>query len=112
MTSEMSGRSETVVTASCLALGTKLCLLLLELHLVQTGAQHLHADFAVLDLGALLLRLHHRVGGDVRDAHGRVGRVDALAARAGRAVRIDAQVLGLNLDVDLVGLGQHRDGGG
>ena len=48
-----------------LALGTELGLLLLELHLVQTGTQHLHADLAVLDLGALLLRLHHGVGGQV-----------------------------------------------
>jgi len=38
-----------------LALGTELCLLFLELHLVQTGTQHLHADLAVLDLGTLLL---------------------------------------------------------
>ena len=84
-----------------LALGTKLCLLLLELHLVQTGAQHLHADLAVLDLGALLLRLHHGVGGQVGDTHGGVGGVNALTARARSAVSIDAQVGLVDLDVNL-----------
>ena len=93
-----------------LALGTKLCLLLLELHLVQTGAQHLHADLAVLDLGALLLRLHHGVGGQVGDTHGGVGGVNALTARARSAVSIDAQVGLVDLDVNLLGLGKHGDG--
>ena len=93
-----------------LALGTKLCLLLLELHLVQTGAQHLHADLAILNLGALLLRLHHGVGGQVGDAHGGVGGVNALTARARSAVSVDAQVRLVDLDVDLLGLGKHGDG--
>ena len=93
-----------------LALGTELGLLLLEFHLVQTGAQHLHADLAVLDLGTLLLRLHHGVGGQVGDAHGGVGGVNALTARAGGAVGVDAQVGLVDLDVDLLGLGKYGDG--
>ena len=51
-------------------------------------------------------------GRDVRDAHRRVGRVDALAAGAARAERVDAQILLVDLDVDFLGLGQHRDGRG
>jgi hypothetical protein len=41
----------------------------------------------------------------VRDAHGGVGRVDGLAAGAGRTERVDAQVLGFDLDVDFVCFG-------
>ena len=93
-----------------LALGTELSLLLLELHLVQTSAQHLHADFAVLDLGALFLRLHHGVGGQVGDAHGGISGVNALTARTGGAVGVDAQVGLVDLDVDLLGLGKYGDG--
>ena len=93
-----------------LALGTKLGLLLLELHLVETGAQHLHADLAVLNLGTLLLRLHHGVGGQVGDAHGGVGSVNALTTRARGAVGVDAQVGLVDLDVNLLGLGKHGDG--
>ena len=43
------------------------------------------------------------------DAHGRVGCVDGLAARAGRAKRIDAQVFGFNFDVDILSFGQDGD---
>ena len=39
-----------------------------------------------------------------------VGGVDRLAARAAGAEDVDAQVLVVDLDVDLLGLRQHRDG--
>src|SRR5690606_3436622 len=51
-------------------------------------------------------------GRQVRDADRRVGRVDALPARAGRAVHVDAQVVGIDLDVDLLRLGRHQDADG
>ncbi len=44
------------------------------------------------------------------DPHGGVGGVDVLAARPAGAHRIDADVVRVDLDVDLLGLGQHRDG--
>ena len=44
------------------------------------------------------------------DADRAVGGVDRLAAGAGRAVDVDPQVRVVDLDVDLLGLGQHRDG--
>ena len=50
-----------------------------------------------------------RPGRHVRDAHRRVGRVDALAAVTGRAVDIDPQIVVVDLDVDLLGFRQHRD---
>ena len=50
--------------------------------------------------------------GQVGDADGRVGGVDRLAAGAGGAEGVDAEVLGFDLDVDLFGLGQDGDGDG
>ena len=44
------------------------------------------------------------------DAHRRIGGVDVLAAGAGGAHRIDADVFGRDVDVDLLGLRQHGDG--
>ena len=46
----------------------------------------------------------------MRDAHGGIGGVHRLAAGAGGAEGVDAQVLGFDLDVDFVGFGQHGDG--
>ena len=43
------------------------------------------------------------------DAHRRIGRVDVLAASARGAHRVDPDVLGADVDVDLLGLGQHGD---
>jgi hypothetical protein len=48
----------------------------------------------------------------VCEAHGRVRRVDALATGAGRAKAIHADVLLVDLDVHVLGLGQDRDRGG
>ena len=87
-------------------------LLLLHLHLVEARAQHLHRLRAVLDLRLLVLLRHDDVGREVGDAHGRIGRVDALAAGAARAEGVDAEVLGVDLDVDFLGLRQHRHGRG
>jgi hypothetical protein len=39
----------------------------------------------------------------VRDPHGGIGDVDVLAARAARSVRVDAQILLLDADVDVIG---------
>ena len=84
-------------------------LLLLHLDFIQTGAQDAHTFLAILDLGFFVLAADHCVGGNVGDAHGRVGCVDGLAARAGRAKRIDAQVFGFDLDVDILSFGQDGD---
>ena len=48
----------------------------------------------------------------MRDAHGGVGGVHALAAGAARTVHVDTQVVFVDLHVNLVGLGQHGNGGG
>ena len=66
-------------------------------------------------LRAFVLTFHHGIRGQVGDADRRVGLVDMLAARAGGAIGVNAQIGGLDLDlVDRVNLGQHGDraGGG
>ncbi len=50
--------------------------------------------------------------GSVGDAHRRVGGVDALAAGTAGAVDVDAQVVGVDLDVDLLRLGVDEHPGG
>ena len=62
-----------------------------------------------------MLRLLVLAGDDeprrqVRHAHGGVGRVDALPARARGAIDVDAEVLVDQLHLDVLGLGQHGDG--
>ena len=46
------------------------------------------------------------------DAHRAVGLVDVLAAGALGAIDVDAQVLFVDLDVHILGFGQHRHGRG
>src|ERR1022692_4100060 len=87
-------------------------LLLLHFDFVEAGAQHAHTFFAVLDLGFLVLATDYRVGGNVRDADGGVRRVHRLAAWAGGAEGVNAQIFGFDLDVDVFGFRQHRDGDG
>ena len=77
-------------------------LALLQLDLVEAGLQHLQRLGAVLMLAALLLDGNGDAGGNVGDAHGRIGLVDVLAARARGAVGVDAQVLVDQLDLDVV----------
>src|SRR5437899_10211307 len=56
------------------------------------------------------LAFSHDTGRQVRDAHGRVGLVDVLAAGARGAVGVDAQVRRVDLHrLRLVGLGQCGD---
>ncbi len=47
--------------------------------------------------------------GKMRDAHRGISGIDRLAAGSGGTERIDADVLGLELDFHFVGFGQHRD---
>jgi hypothetical protein len=46
-------------------------------------------------LAASVLALHHDAGGNVRQAHGRVGLVDVLAAGAAGAEGVGAHIAGL-----------------
>src|SRR5258708_5327903 len=86
--------------------------LLLPLQIVEAGLQHLQGHVAVADLAALVLAGDDDAGGQVGDAHRGVGHVHMLAPRPARAVGVDADVLLLNLDLDvLVDLRPDEDGG-
>ena len=63
------------------------------------GAQDPHGEVAVAVLRAFGLGLHHDAGRQVGDAHGGVGLVDVLPARAAGPEGVDAEVLVLDLDV-------------
>ena len=63
-------------------------------------------------LRAFVLALHYDARRDVRDADGRVRRVDVLAALAAGAVGVDTEVIGLDVDDDgVVDLGLDKDAG-
>src|SRR5262249_60990863 len=70
-------------------LGQLLPLLLLS-DLEQSRLENPHRGVAVAELRAFVLTLHDDVRRQVRDADGRVGRVDALTARARGAKDVDA----------------------
>ena len=84
----------------------------LPLRLVEPGAQHLQGARLVLVLRFLVLLNDDEPGRQMRDPDRAVGRVDRLAAWPRRPENVDAQILVVDLDVDLLGLGQYRDGRG
>src|SRR6185312_5869795 len=73
---------------------------LAHLELIQARLQHLHGFRAVAVLRTVVLALHHDSGRDVRDAYGRIGLVDVLAAGTAGAVRIDAQISRVDFDFE------------
>src|SRR5262249_47343590 len=91
-------------------LGTHGGLLLLQLHLVETGAKDALRFSAILDLALFVLAGDDQAGGKVRQPDGGIGGIHALTAGTGRTEGIDADVLSLQLDFDFVGLGQHGYG--
>ena len=83
----------------------------LPLGLVQARAQDAHRLLPVLQLRPLVLHRDDDAARQVGDPHGRVGRVDALAAGPRRAVDVDLQILLVDLDIDLLRLRHHGDRG-
>src|SRR3989337_970326 len=86
-------------------------LLLFAFALEEAGAQDGHGLDAVLELRALVLALDGDASGHVGDAHRRGDLVDVLAAGAAGVVDLGAQVLVVDVDLDLLGLRQDGDGG-
>src|SRR6266540_4142096 len=93
-------------------LGGELGLLVGDRPVQQAGAEHAQRLLPVLDLRLLVLHGDHDAGGQVGDADRRVGGVDRLPARPGRAVHVDLEVGRVDLDIDLLRLGQHVHAGG
>ena len=58
---------------------------LVQLKVIQRTLQHIHRFFAVAVLASVVLALHHDIGGQMRNTHGRIGLVNVLAARATEA---------------------------
>src|SRR5216683_1233047 len=79
--------------------------------LEQPRPQNLERTRLVLVLGLLIPADDHHPARDMRNPHGGVRRVDALTAGPRRTHYVDAQVFFLvDIDLDLVSLGQDRDG--
>src|SRR5712691_7194607 len=76
-------------------------LLLPHLPLEQPRAKYLHRGLLVLELRTLVLARDDDSGRQMSDADCRLGLVDVLPARAGRAVRVDPQVLRADIDFGL-----------
>src|SRR5438309_1163566 len=89
------------------ALLSQRLLLFLHFHLVQAGTQHAHGFLAVLDLRFLVLAADYSIRWQVGDPNCRICGVYGLATRTRGTERVNAQVLGLDLDVYIFGLGQH-----
>src|SRR4051812_49274725 len=87
--------------------------LLFLLDLVKTRTQDAHTFFTVLYLRFFVLAADHGAGWNMRDAHGGICGVHGLSAGTRGAESIDAQIFGFDLDIDILGFGQHgnRDGG-
>jgi hypothetical protein len=84
-------------------------LLLALLQLVETRLQDLHRHRLVLVLRALVLTGDDDAGGQMGESDGRVGLVHVLAAGTARAIRVDAQVLVADADLDvLLDVGHHE----
>ncbi len=78
--------------------------------LQQARAQDPQRLVLVLQLALLVLAGDDEARRLVRDPYRRVGRVHRLAPRTGGAEHIDLEVVRVEVDVDLLGLRQHRDG--
>src|ERR1700676_504533 len=94
------------------AFGANGGLLFFELHFIEAGAKDAHGLGAVFDLRFFVLLRDDEPRRQVGDAHGGIRGVDRLAAGAGRAESVDAQILGFDFDIDFVGFGEDGDGGG
>ena len=70
-------------------------------------AQLLESLVEVFQLRFLVLALHDDARGDVRQADGRIGRVDRLAAGTARTEDVLADVVHRDFDVELLGFGEH-----
>ena len=78
------------------------------------GTKNFEAQRLVLGLGASVLTLDLKAGGQVSNLHCGVCRVDVLSAGAAGTGGLDVKIFGPELDIDFLGFRQYRDrhGGG
>ena len=107
----MCGSSRALTRADLrLARGGELGLLLGECPLIEPCPQDAHRTLPVLQLGLLVLHRDNDPGWLVRDPHRRVGRVDRLTAGPGAPVHVDLEIVLIDVDLDIVDLGEYRHG--
>ena len=95
------------------AFGSDFRLLFAHLRSLDARRQHAHGLCLVAVLRAVILAFDHDAGGQVRDAHGRIGFVDVLAAGAAGTISINADFRGVDHHItDFIGFRQHRHGAG
>ncbi len=82
----------------------------LPLGVVDPRAQQRHGARPVLVLRTLVLTENDDAGRNMRDADRRFSLIDVLAAGALRAHRVDLQIGFIDIDIDLFGLRENRDG--
>ena len=75
---------------------------LLDFQIVEARAKHLHRYLAILALAALCLAPNDDVGWDVSDADSGLHLVDVLPALATGTERVNAKILGPDVDLDAV----------
>src|SRR3954453_2950543 len=86
--------------------------LLLECALEEARLEDLGRVLLVLGLRPLVLALDDDAGGHVGQAYGRIGLVDVLAASTLRAIGVDADLVPVELDLDvIVDFGKDLDEG-
>jgi len=77
---------------------------------IQARPENFHGLRFVFVLRAFVLALHDEARRQMRQAHGRVGFIDMLPARAARAIRIDSQIVFVHGNIDIVGhFRDHHD---
>ena len=97
--------TDLVAPADFLHLSTnagKLLRVFLLLEHIQLRLQHLHGLILVLELGSLVLALHHDSGRKVGNTDGGGRLVDVLSACAAASVGIDPQILIVDLHVQIL----------
>ena len=77
----------------------------------QSAAKHSQGLGPILVLALFVLALHDGIGWQVRDADGAGRLVDLLASGSTGEEGVDPEVIGSDFDFDLVGFGEHCDGG-
>src|SRR5205085_267617 len=85
---------------------------LLPLVVIEARAQHRHRLGAITMLRAVFLHHDYDAGRQMGQPNRRFSLVDVLTAGAPRAQGIDLEITFIDRDVDVFGLGQHRDGRG
>ena len=85
-----------------------LLILFFQFQIVQFGFEQMERLLLVLELALLILNGNDNARRDVRHAHGRVRRINALSAMAAGAIHIHAHIVHIEFDIHIFRLRQDR----